>query len=142
MHIKNYISVGVSPLQMDSPSCYISRLSSLQRSLCERSPRTDFNIQDCVKLRRGFSHLSFMYLLFSSNIFLITHFRVVLSFHTPPLDHNNFKQLSLAQICSLNVKKLFYFKLFSLTKKVKWFQVLLCITNNSINHQSFIYTQL
>ena len=26
--------------------------------------------------------------------------------------------------------------------KVKWFQVFLCITNNSIEHQSFIYTQL
>ena len=26
--------------------------------------------------------------------------------------------------------------------KVKQFQVLLCITNNSINHQSFVYTQL
>ena len=25
---------------------------------------------------------------------------------------------------------------------VKWFQVLLCITNNSIEHQSFVYTQL
>ena len=26
--------------------------------------------------------------------------------------------------------------------KVKYFQVLLCITNNSIKHQSFVYTQL
>ena len=25
---------------------------------------------------------------------------------------------------------------------IKWFQVLLCITNNSIKHQSFVYTQL
>ena len=25
---------------------------------------------------------------------------------------------------------------------VKWFQVLLCITNNAIKHQSFVYTQL
>ena len=25
---------------------------------------------------------------------------------------------------------------------VKWFQVLLCNTNNSIKHQSFVYTQL
>ena len=30
----------------------------------------------------------------------------------------------------------------SLVNKVKWFQVLLCITNNLIKHQSFIYTQL
>ena len=26
--------------------------------------------------------------------------------------------------------------------KVKWFLVLLCITNNSIKYQSFVYTQL
>ena len=39
-------------------------------------------------------------------------------------------------------KKQFYFKLFSQVNKVKWFQVLLCITNNSIKHQSFIYTHL
>ena len=25
---------------------------------------------------------------------------------------------------------------------VKWFQVFLCITNNSIKHQSFVYPQL
>ena len=35
------------------------------------------------------------------------------------------------------------FKQFSLAfVKVKWFQVLLCITNNSIKYQSFVYTQL
>ena len=34
----------------------------------------------------------------------------------------------------------FYFKEFS--KKVKWFQVLLWITNNSIKHHSFVYTEL
>ena len=27
-------------------------------------------------------------------------------------------------------------------RKIQWFQVLLCITNNSIKHQSFVYTQL
>ena len=27
-------------------------------------------------------------------------------------------------------------------KSVKWFQVLLCITNNSIKHQLFVYIQL
>ena len=26
--------------------------------------------------------------------------------------------------------------------QIKWLQVLLCITNNSIKHQSFVYTQL
>ena len=31
---------------------------------------------------------------------------------------------------------------FSLVNKVKWFQELQCITNNSIKHLSFIYTQL
>ena len=25
---------------------------------------------------------------------------------------------------------------------VKWFQVLLCVTNNSIIHESFVYTQM
>ena len=39
-------------------------------------------------------------------------------------------------------QKQFYFKLFSLVKKVQWFQVFLCITNNPIKHQSFIHTQL
>ena len=29
-----------------------------------------------------------------------------------------------------------------MSTKVKWFQVLLCISNNSIKHQSFVYTQL
>ena len=36
----------------------------------------------------------------------------------------------------------YYLKLFPLVNKVKWFQILRCITNNSIKHQSFIYTQL
>ena len=39
-------------------------------------------------------------------------------------------------------QKHFYFKLFSLVNKVKWFQVLLYIMNNSIKYQLFIYTQL
>ena len=40
--------------------------------------------------------------------------------------------------------KQFYLLQFNLAqvKKIKWFQVLLCITNNSIKHQSFVYTQL
>ena len=29
-----------------------------------------------------------------------------------------------------------------LFQTVKWFRALLCITNNSIKHQSFVYTQL
>ena len=39
-------------------------------------------------------------------------------------------------------QKPFYFKLFSLINKVKWFQVSLPITYSSIQHQSFIYTHL
>ena len=78
--------VEVSPLQMDSPSCDIYRLSSLLSNL---GAVTDVNIHDLVKLRRGFSQLSFIYVLFSFNIFFITHFWVVLSFK-PPLDHNTF----------------------------------------------------
>ena len=39
--------------------------------------------------------------------------------------------------------KTFYFEPFNLAiVKVKWFQVLLCITSDSIKHQSFVYTQL
>ena len=38
--------------------------------------------------------------------------------------------------------KQFYFKVFSLVNKVKQFQILLCITNNSIKHQLFIQTHL
>ena len=38
--------------------------------------------------------------------------------------------------------KEFYFKLFNLAlvNKIEWFQVLL--SNNSIKHQTFVYTQL
>ena len=37
----------------------------------------------------------------------------------------------------------FYFKQFNLAQvKIKWFQVLLFNSNNSIEHLSFIYTQL
>ena len=39
-------------------------------------------------------------------------------------------------------QKHFFFSLFSLINKVKCLQVLLGITNNSIKHQLFIYTQL
>ena len=39
-------------------------------------------------------------------------------------------------------QKQFYFKLFSSVNKVEWFEILQCITNNSIKHQLFVYTQL
>ena len=39
--------------------------------------------------------------------------------------------------------KQFYFKQFNLAvNKNNWFLVLLCITNNSIEHQSVVYTRL
>ena len=40
--------------------------------------------------------------------------------------------------------KQFYLQQFNLVgvNQVKWFQLLLCITKNSIKHRSFIYTQL
>ena len=41
-------------------------------------------------------------------------------------------------ITFLNEPELSFFFLHA----VKWFQVLLCIINNSIKHQSFVYTQL
>ena len=36
----------------------------------------------------------------------------------------------------------FYLQLFFSLHTVKWFQVLLCMTYNSIKYQSFVYTQL
>ena len=36
----------------------------------------------------------------------------------------------------LNEPELIFF-----LQTVKWFQVLLCITNDSIKHQSYVYTQ-
>ena len=81
--------VGVSPLQMDSPSCETYQVSSPLRRLGRAVTKNGCNVHDCVKLRRSFSQLSFLYLLFSFYIFLITHFRVVLSFQ-PPLDHNTY----------------------------------------------------
>ena len=39
-------------------------------------------------------------------------------------------------------QKQLYLNLFSLINEVKCIQVLQCITNNSIKHQSFIYSQL
>ena len=40
--------------------------------------------------------------------------------------------------------KQFYFKQFNLAylNKVRWFQVLQCIINNSMKYQTFVYTQL
>ena len=47
------------------------------------------NVHDCIKLGRGFSQLSFMYVLFSFNICFYLSFpsRVIIS-PPPPVDHN------------------------------------------------------
>ena len=57
------------------------------------------NIHDCFKPRRSFFQLSFLYILFSFNIFLITHFRVVLSFQSP-FDHNTITVFSYLPVSS------------------------------------------
>ena len=78
---------GVSPTDGLAFMWHIpAKLSSAQSR--RAVTKNGCNVHDCVKLRRGFSQLSFMHVLFSFNIFLITHFRVVLSFQ-PPIDHNN-----------------------------------------------------
>ena len=45
---RDYQTVGVFSLQMDSPSYDIYRLNSLLRSVSEPSPRTDVTIHGCV----------------------------------------------------------------------------------------------
>ena len=61
--------VGMSPLQMNSPPSNTYRLSSiLNSSLGRIVTKNGCNVHDCVK--RGFSQLSFIYVLFSFNIFL------------------------------------------------------------------------
>ena len=81
-------SVSVqSQSQTQSRFCFSLRLSLgsvsvsdsvsvlFQSNLSEPSPRAV--IFQIVKLRRGFSQLSFVYVLFAFNIFLITYFCVV-----------------------------------------------------------------
>ena len=54
-----------------------------------------------VKLRRGFSQLPFVYVLFAFNIFLITYFCVVSSFE-PPLDHYKVLTLNVNTLSQLS----------------------------------------
>ena len=84
------ISVGMYP-PTDGLALMWHILIKLSSEQSRWTVTKNVNIHDCVKLRGGFSQLSFMYLLFSFNIFLITHFRVVLSFE-PPLDRNNIQE--------------------------------------------------
>ena len=53
-----------------------------------------------------------------------------------------FQTIQFSLSTQFKCQKQFYFKLFSLVNKFKWFQVLLYLDNNSIKHRSFIYTQL
>ena len=53
-----------------------------------------------------------------------------------------FKQFSLTKVHSLNVKNSSISNCSVKTTKIKWVQILLCISNNSIKHQSFVYTHL
>ena len=52
-----------------------------------------------------------------------------------------FQTIQFSMSKQFKCQKQFYFKLFSLVNKVKWFQVLLCTLNNSIKHHLFFYTQ-
>ena len=69
-----------------SVSVLVSVRSQSQRGLSELFPRALIFL--IVKLRKSFSHLSFVCVLFSFNVFLITYFCAVSSFE-PPLHHNS-----------------------------------------------------
>ena len=45
-----------------------------------------------------------------------------------------FQTIQFSISTQFKCQKQFYFKLFSLINEVKWFQVFLCITNNSVKH--------
>ena len=76
----------MSPQQVDSPSCDIYRLSPLLSSLGEPSPKTVIFM--IVLSWGGVPPRYLLCMYYFLNIFLITHFRVVLSFE-PLLDHDN-----------------------------------------------------
>ena len=75
---------------------YPRSLSQSRSSLSLPLPRSVIFL--IVKQRRGFSQLSFVYVLFSFNIVLIAYFRVVLSIE-PLLDHNIKLSSMVATIC-------------------------------------------
>ena len=89
-----YLSVRVSPIDglvlmwhipTELSSAWSQTQSQCSRSLSEPLPRAVIFL--IVKLRKGFSQLLFVYVVFSFNIFLFTYFCVVSSFELP-LDHN------------------------------------------------------
>ena len=53
-----------------------------------------------------------------------------------------FQTIQFSISTQFKCQKHIYFKLFSLVNKDKWSEVLLCIANNPIKLQSFIYTEL
>ena len=109
--------VGVSPLRMDSPSCDTYRLVLFCAVSGDPSPRTDVMFMIVLSWGGGFTQLSFMYVLFSFNLFLITHFRVVLSFQ-PPLDHNTLHFVLNQISCLLSYASLFWWKINKQTNSI------------------------
>ena len=56
---------------------------------------------------------------------------------------NNSTKQQLFVYTQLNDQTVLFLRIqFSISQKVEWFQVLLCITNKSIKQQSVVYTQL
>ena len=89
-----YPYVGVSPIdglvlmwRIPTELSSAQTQSRTQSRFCLSEPLPGAVIFLIVKLMRVFSLLSFVYILFAFNIFLITYFCVVSSFE-PPLDHN------------------------------------------------------
>ena len=89
--------------------------NSFSVCLSESLPRVEIFL--ILKLRRGFSQLSFVYVLFAFNIFLITYFCVMSSFE-PPLDHNTavclifkdrFRSLHISFVYMVWIKSLAWF---------------------------------
>ena len=76
------------PTELSSAQTQSRSQSQTQSRFCLYEPLPRAVIFLIVKLGRGFSQLSFVYILFAFKIFLITYFCVVSSFE-PPLDHHN-----------------------------------------------------
>ena len=93
--------------------------SETQSWFCLSEPLPRAVIFLIVKLRRGFSQLSFVYVLFALNIFLITYFCVVSSFE-PPLDRKTF---------------VFDFKSISIVKSIATYVLTYLSTLMSLSHQ-------
>ena len=89
--------MGHIPTELSSAQSQSQTQSRTQSRfcLCKSLPRVVIFL--IVKLVRGFSQLSFVYVLFTFNIFLTAYFCVVSSFE-PPLDHNTKNRYFLIQL--------------------------------------------